>query len=171
MRAADKLLDLLVDCHVVPYKTSHRLDGTTFLCFRVDDHADRYVHVEDSVESDDFVVTCRNFREVRVVVAGDALDVVTLVRAELARLSEASKTGRPSSPLTPEAGAEPDEPRAPAEVLASFAHVASVFLEDWHSGQLLAQEVCETLWNAAKTRKIVRLMEAKRLGEVSKTGR
>ena len=42
-------------------------------------------------------------------------------------------------------------------LLESFARTAGVFLEDWHSARLTAQEVCETLWDAAKSRKIVRL--------------
>lgn len=132
------------------------MDGKTLLCFRVDDHADRYVRVEDSVESDDFVVTCRNFREVRAVVAGN-VDVADAVMTGLAHLGEASKAGPAPVHPAPPTSTESGEPRAPAAVMESFAHTAGVFLEDWHSARLTAQEVCETLWAAAKARKIVRL--------------
>ena len=173
MRSADKLLGLLADRHVVPYKTSHRLDGTTSLYFCVDDRADRYVRAEDSVESDDFVVTCRNFREVKVVVAGDVLEVVDVVMTGLAHLYEASKAGwsragssRPAPPASDESGGT----RVPSAVLELFAHTSGVFLEDWHSGRLLAQEVCETLWAAAKARNIVRLVGVTRPNGESKNG-
>ena len=84
-------------------------------------------------------------------------------------LGESREAGLAPAPPAPPAGAESGESRAPAAVLASFAHTAGVFLEDWHSGRLLAQEVCETLWAAAKARKIVRLVETPRSSEVSKT--
>ena len=166
----EKLLELLDEHGPKPARVAHRVDGKTSLRFHVDDHDDRYVFVEDSTESDDFVVTCRNFREVRAVVAGDAHDVVTMVRTELSRLGESSRTGRAPVPPSLPIGDAPDDPRAPAEVLVSFAHTSGVFLEDWHSGRLLAQEVCETLWAAAKARNIVRLVGVTRPNRESKNG-
>lgn len=56
---------------------------------------------------------------------------------------------------TIEGTAKPQPRSIPSTPLESFANVAGAFLEDWHAGRLLAQEVCETLWAAAECRKIV----------------
>lgn len=92
VKTVNKLLKCLARNFLKPTRVVYREDGKTSVRFHVDDHDDRYVDVEDSKESDDFVVTCRNFRDVRSVVVGHVLVVKTL-RTELAQLGEASKTG------------------------------------------------------------------------------
>lgn len=89
----EKLLGLLVKQGLRPNRESHRVGGRTSLRFYVDDHDDRYVDVEDSAESGDFVVVVRNLRDVESGVVGSPHDTVVMVRAELARLGEASKNG------------------------------------------------------------------------------
>jgi hypothetical protein len=157
----------LVDEHgPKPTQINHRVDGKTSLSFHVDGYGDRFVHVEDSSESDDFLVTCRNFRNAKAVVVVGELFAADVVWTELSRLGEERRGSVPAPPASP--AGDPSESPTPASVLESFAHVAGVFLEDWHSARLTAQEVCETLWAAARSRKIVRVVGADKPAEAGK---
>lgn len=158
MRSSTReLLEIVNERGPEPATETHRVDGKIVLRFHVDDHDDRYVAVEDSAESDDFLVTCRDSRDVRSVVVVGARDVLALVRTEISRLGEVSRGRLETQGVS-------------SVSLESFAHTAGVFLEDWHASRLTAQEVCETLWTAAKIRKIVRVVRESRLSEASKTG-
>ena len=161
-----RLVRLLDEYGPRPTQINHLADGKTSLRFHVDDYDDRFVYVEDSSGSDDFLVTCRDFRNAKAVVVVGELSAADAVRTERARLGGERRV---PAPPAPPAG-DPSEPPTPASVLESFAHVAGVFLEDWHAARLAAQEVCETLWAAARSRKIVRVVGVDQPSEVSKNG-
>jgi len=83
------VLNMLLEAGCRPAQVTDCDDGTSSLRFRVDEHLDRYVDVSDSAESDDMLVTCRNFRHARTSVAGSNGDVLELVRLGLSVLSAA----------------------------------------------------------------------------------
>ena len=90
--ATARLMKLLDDHGPEPAKVTLCANKKVALRFYVDAHLDRYVDLEDSAESDDFVVVVRNFRDVESGVVGDVIEAVTMVRAELARLGKLRET-------------------------------------------------------------------------------
>ena len=69
----------------------HKLNGTTVLVWHVDNDDDRYVSVQDSVGSGDFLLIVRDHRDVSIGVFDDPRAVVRFLDVSLLKLSSSSK--------------------------------------------------------------------------------
>jgi len=93
----EKLYLLLDIGHMRPAYIRHLADSRTAFVWLVDNDYDRYVRVEDSACSQDFLILVRNGREAKALVLGTVDEVVAQVAVELDVLSK-------SRPTLPKAG-------------------------------------------------------------------
>jgi len=87
MNNKEKLYLLLEKRNMRPARTHHLVDGRTAFVWYVDNDDDRYVRVEDSACSQDFLILVRNGREVTAHVLGSVEEVVSQLVVECQVLS------------------------------------------------------------------------------------
>jgi hypothetical protein len=92
----EKLCQRLKAHHLYPARTHHLAGGRTSYHWFVDNHDDRYVEVQDSSESQDFLIVVRDGSEVNAGVVGSTDVLLATVARELEVLSK-SDLAKPKS--------------------------------------------------------------------------
>jgi len=89
----EKLNKILNKKGMRPTRVTRHVDGRSAFVWHVDDCDDRYVLLQDSVESEDLLVLVRDRRAVSAVVMEKVEEAVLLVEGELTLLAK-NKTAR-----------------------------------------------------------------------------